>query len=93
MARTLEGYTETFCTMYGQKTIYIVLDDNQEKSNTNCPECSVCIIQSKLTGLPGPYALLTNVQYVLDSRGEIKPNYLAPAPPIFPHFLSRAPPL
>ena len=79
--------------MYGQKSIYIVLDDKQEKNNSNCPECSVCIIQAKLTGLPGPYALLTNVQYVLDSRGEVESNYLAPTPLIFTHFLSRAPPL
>jgi len=70
MARTLEGYTETFCTMYGQETIYIVLGNNQEQSNSNCPECSVCIIQAKLTGLPGPYSVLTHVQYILDSRGE-----------------------
>jgi len=93
MARTVEGYTETYCTMYGPKTVFIVLDDKQEKRNSKCPECSICIIQANLNAAPEPCSLLLDVRYLLDSRGEIEPLYLASNQLFFPRFLSRAPPV
>jgi hypothetical protein len=93
MARTVDGYTETVCTMYGPKTIFIVLDDKQEKRNSRCPECSVCVLQANLNGVPETCTLLIDVRYLLDSRGENEPLYLASNPLFFPRFLSRAPPV
>ena len=93
MARTVKGYTEIICTMYGQETIFIALKDNQEQSDPNCRECPVCIIQANLNGQLGPHTLLIDTRYVLDSRGQIEPLYLALHPLLFPRFLSRAPPV
>jgi len=93
MARTVDGYTETVCTMYGPKTIFVVLDDRQEKRNSKCPECSVCVLQANLNGTPEPSTILIDVRYLLDSRGEIESLYLAPNHFFFPRFLSRAPPV
>jgi len=84
MAQTAKGYTETICTMYGQETIFIALEDNQEQSNPNCRECPVCIIQANLNGQPEPYTLLIDARYVLDFRGQIEPLYLASYPLLFP---------
>ena len=67
MARTVNGYTETICTMYGPKTIFVVLDDNQEQNNPECRECSVCIFQANLNGQPESRLLLLDARFIEDT--------------------------
>lgn len=92
MAKNVVGYTDTVCTMNGQKTAFVVLKDNQEQSSPKCYECPACIIQANLNGLPEATPLLLDARYILDSREYIEPIYQALSPRLYPHFLSRAPP-
>jgi len=85
MAGTVEGYTETICTMYDQKTVFIAFGDNQEKTDPSCYKCPVCVLQANAGHLIGPY--------VLHSRAQIESLYLAPSPSFYSRFLSRAPPV
>lgn len=93
MARTVEGFTETYCTMYGQETNFIALEDSQEQTTPKCYECSVCILQANLNGQPVAFTPLLNARYVLDTKSPIEALFLAPNPLLFPRFLSRAPPV
>jgi len=92
MAQTVIGYSDTICTMYGPKTVFVVLDDESPQSDPKCWECSVCIIQANLNGQPEPPASLLQARFVeaVGQLGELL--YLAPNPEFIPRFLSRAPP-
>jgi len=93
MAGTIEGYTATLCTMYGQETVFIAFEDNQEKTDTSCYKCPACINQAKSSAWMGSYRSLIDTRYVLDSRVQIEPLYLAPPLAYYSRFLSRAPPV
>jgi len=93
MAGTIEGYTETFCTMYGQETVFIPFTDSQEKTDPSCYTCPVCVLQAKAGDSIGPYILLVDTQFILDPGVQIEPLYLAPPPSFYSRFLSRAPPV
>lgn len=92
MAQTVVGYTDTICTMYGPKTVFVVLDDEQQQSDPKCWECSVCIIQANLNGQPEPPAPLLEARFLEDVGRLAELFYPAPSPKFFPRFLSRAPP-
>lgn len=93
MPGTIQGYTETICTMYGQETVFIAFGDNQEKTDPNCNKCPVCVLQANAGQLIGPYAPLIDTRFVLHSRAQIESLYLAPSPSFYSRFLSRAPPV
>ena len=93
MAGTIQGYTATLCTMYGQETVFIAFEDNQEKTDPSCYKCPACINQAKSSPWTGPYTSLIDTRFVLDSRVQIEPLYLAPSPAYYSCFLSRAPPV
>ncbi len=97
MAQTVNGYkktgyTDTICTMYGPKTVFVVLGDEQPQSDPECWKCSVCIIQANLNGQPEPSAPLLEARFAEDVGQLTELLYLAPNPEFFPRFLSRAPP-
>jgi hypothetical protein len=92
MARTVIGYTDTICTMYGPKTIFVVLDDEQSQSDPKCWECSVCVLQANLNGQPEPSTSLIETRFLEDIGQLVELLYTAPDPVFFPRFLSRAPP-
>lgn len=92
MARSVDGYTDTICTMYGPKVVFVALDDNQEQSKPDCQECSVCILQANLNGQPQPVISLLEARFVEDSGRLAELLYADPRPLFFPPFLSRAPP-
>jgi len=93
MAGTIEGYTETLCTMYGQEAVFIPFTDSQEKTDPSCYKCPVCVLQAKAGDSIGPYVPLVDTQFVLDPGVQIEPLYLAPPPSFYSRFLSRAPPV
>ncbi|MCP4334652.1 MAG: hypothetical protein GY785_18515 [Gammaproteobacteria bacterium] len=92
MARSVDGYMDTICTMYGPKTIFVSLDDTQEQDKPECYECTVCIIQANLNGQPQPPVSLLEARFVEDSRQLSELLYADPGPLFFVRFLSRAPP-
>lgn len=92
MAQTVEGYTQTYCTMYGQETIFVAVGDLQQQSDPECLKCPTCIIQANFNGHPEPISLLVDARYSLDSRKQIEPIHLALNLSLFPRFQSRAPP-
>lgn len=92
MAQTVIGYTDTICTMYGPKTVFVVLDGEQPQRDPKCWECSVCIIQANLNGQPQPTASLLEGRFIEDVGQLTELLYLAPNHEFFPRFLSRAPP-
>jgi len=92
MARSVDGYTDTICTMYGSETIFFALGEKQEQDNPECQKCSVCIIQANLNGQPQSPGSLTEARFVEDTRRLVELLYPEPEPFFFPHFSSRAPP-
>ena len=92
MARSVDGYMNTICTMYGSKTIFVTLDDKQEQNKPECHECTVCIIQANLNGQPQPLISLLEARFVEDAGQLAELLYPDPGPLFFARFLSRAPP-
>jgi len=92
MARSVDGYMDTICTMYGPKTIFVALEDGQEQSKPDCQECSVCILQANLNGQPQPVVSLLEARFVEDSGRLAELLYPDPGARFFARFLSRAPP-
>jgi len=92
MARSIEGYVDTICTMYGPKTIFVARGDNQEQDKPECYECTLCIIQANLNGQPQPPVSLLEARFVEDARQLAELLYPDPGPLFFARFLSRAPP-
>jgi hypothetical protein len=93
MARSLDGYIDTICTMYGPKTVFVALGDNQEQEEPRCLECSVCIIQAHLNGQAQLPLLLLEARFVEDSGQLAELLYPEPEPLFVRCFLSRAPPV
>lgn len=93
MAGTVEGYTETFCTMYGQETVFVAFGDSQEKTDPSCYKCPACIFQVNAGNGIESYVALIDARFKLDHRAQIERLYLTPSPSFYSHFLSRAPPL
>ena len=92
MARSVDGYMDTICTMYGPKTIFVALDDKQEQNEPECQKCTVCIIQANLNGQPQPPISLLEVRFAEDAGQLAELLYPDPGPLFFVRFLSRAPP-
>jgi len=92
MARSVDGYMDTICTMYGSNTIFVTLDDKQEQNKPECQECTVCIIQANLNGQPQPPISLLEARFVEDAGQLVELLYPDPGPLFFARFLSRAPP-
>jgi hypothetical protein len=92
MAKSVSGYTDTLCTMYGPVTVFVKLDDGQQQGNPKCHECSVCIIQANLNAQPLAYDLRLDARYLLDRDSPSGPLSRVANPPLFTNFLSRAPP-
>ena len=92
MARSVDGYMDTICTMYGPKIIFVTLDDKQEQNKPECQECTVCIIQANLNGQPQPPVSLLEARFAEDAGQVAELLYPDPGPPFFVRFLSRAPP-
>ncbi len=93
MARSVDGYFDTICTMYGAKTVFVALEQGEEQKKIDCWECSVCILQANLDGQPQPVVSSLEVRFVEDSRRLSELLYPDPEPLFFAAFLSRAPPL
>ena len=92
MANSVDGYTDTLCTMYGTVTVFVKLDDEQQQSQTDCYECSVCILQAQLNAEAVAPVLWLDVRYRRVTDVHAGPLYRASANPVYSPFLSRAPP-
>ena len=92
MAKSVTGYTDTLCTMYGPVTVFVKLEDVKQQDNPRCHECSVCIIQANLNAQPVAHDLRLDARYLLDRDSPIGPLSQVANPPLFTNFLSRAPP-
>ncbi|MCP4387972.1 MAG: hypothetical protein GY802_06735 [Gammaproteobacteria bacterium] len=92
MAKSANGYSDTLCTMYGPVTVFVKLEDGEPGDKPNCYECSVCIIQANLNAEPVSHDLQLETRYRLDPNSSSGPLYQIANPPLFPSFLSRAPP-
>lgn len=92
MAKSVTGYTDTLCTMYGPVTVFVKLEEGQQPDNPKCHECAVCIIQANLHAQPVAHDLRHDGLYLLNQISLL--GLLSPVadPPLFTHFLSRAPP-
>jgi len=92
MAKSVSGYTDTLCTMYGTVSVFVELEDGEPRDKPECYECSVCIIQANLNAEPVSHVLRLETRYRLDPNNSFGPLYRIANPPLFPSFLSRAPP-
>lgn len=92
MARSVDGYTDTICTMYGPKIIFVEMGEKQEQDRLECQDCPVCILQANLNGQAQPPLSLLEVRFVEDNRQLAELLYPDPEPFFMPRFLSRAPP-
>ena len=92
MAKSVAGYTDTLCTMYGPVTVFVKLDDEQVKDNPECYECSVCVIQGNLNGTPVVHVFQLAARYLPDAGNALGARYQVSNNPSYTLFLSRAPP-
>ena len=93
MANTMDGYTDTLCTMYGPVTVVVQqLDDEQEQARFNCYDCSVCILQAQLNAQAVMHVWSPDARYVPVTSARAGPLYRVSYPPVYSPFLSRAPP-
>lgn len=92
LAKTVDGYTDTLCTMYGPVTVFVKLDDEQNRSRTECFECSVCILQAQLNAEAMAHVLSLDTRYIPVASARAGPLYQVSNPPVYSPFLSRAPP-
>ena len=92
MAKSVNGYTDTLCTMYGPVTVFIKIEDDEPKDRSACYECSICIIQANLNAGPVYQGLQLETRYRLDADVSPGPLFQVPNLTLFPNFFSRAPP-
>jgi hypothetical protein len=92
MAKSVAGYTDTLCTMYGPVTVFVKLQDEQVQDNPKCYECSVCAIQGNLNGTPVVHVFKLEARYLPDTGNTHGPRYQVSTNPSYSLFLSRAPP-
>lgn len=92
MAKSVAGYTDTICTMYGQITVFVKLDQGQQQDSPKCHECPVCIIQANLNAQPLAHDLRLETRYLLDHKSLSWANSPVAEPALRINFLSRAPP-
>ena len=92
MAKSTAGYTDTVCTMYGQITVFVRLDQNQQQDRLKCHECSVCIIQANLNAQPVVHDLRLDTRYLPGQNSLSRPLPRFTGPALLLNFLSRAPP-
>jgi len=92
MAKSTAGYTDTICTMYGQITVLVKLDQDQQKDSLKCHECSVCIIQANLNAQPVTHDLALDTRYLPGQNSLSQPLSRFTGPALLLNFLSRAPP-
>ncbi|MDX1726749.1 MAG: hypothetical protein R3203_02885 [Pseudoalteromonas tetraodonis] len=93
MAKTVAGYTDTLCTMYGPVTVFVTLEDEQVQDNPECYECSVCVIQGNLNGMPVAHVLRLEARYLPNAGNAPGPRHEVSGSPSYTLFLSRAPPV
>jgi hypothetical protein len=93
MASTPDGYKQTVCTVYGSKTIFVAFENKQQQKSPACFECPACIVQANASGWIEADNPFVEPHFMLHQPGRKDQSYLAPAEPLFPNFLSRAPPL
>lgn len=93
MASASAGYTDTFCTMYGQITVFVAFEDQQQPEQSECEKCLVCIFQANLNATPEPGPILLESRYLLNESIEREALYLVTTPFRYRPFLSRAPPV
>jgi len=92
MAKSVAGYTDTLCTMYGQITVFVKLDEGQQQDSPKCHECPVCIIHANLNAQPLAHDLWLDTRYLLDQNSLSRRLSLVAEPALRVNFLSRAPP-
>jgi len=92
MAKSMAGYTDTICTMYGQITVFVKLDTGQQQDSPKCHECPACIIQANFNAQPVAHDLLLDARYLPDQNSLSRPLSLVTGPALRINFLSRAPP-
>ena len=92
MAKSVSGYTDTLCTMYGPVTVFVKIEDDEPEDRPACNECSVCIIQANLNAVPVCHDLQLETRYRLDADVSPGPLSQVVSFTLFPSFFSRAPP-
>ncbi len=92
MAKAVDGYTDTLCTLYGPVTVFVPLADESQQSQNECFECPVCILQANLNGEAVVHALWQIPNYFDDGSAQAGPLYHVSILPLYAPFLSRAPP-
>ena len=92
MAKSTAGYTDTICTMYGQITVFVRLDQDQQQDRLKCYDCSVCITQANLNAQPVIHDLLLATRYLRGQNSLSGPLSRVTGPALLLNFLSRAPP-
>ncbi len=94
VASTANGYSETICSSYGLKTVFISFETEQQQKPSDCFECPPCIVQANAGDWIEADVTFTEPRFVRHQPGQAEPLYWASlSEPHFFRFLSRAPPL
>jgi len=92
MAKSIPGYFDTLCTMYGPVTVFVKLDAVEQLDDPECYECSGCIIQANLNAQPVAHDLRLEARYLMDQDSPGGPLFRVGDPLQYLNFLTRAPP-
>ncbi len=92
-ASTPDGYSQVICTLNGFKTVIVALEDEQQQNPPGGYECPACIAQANANGWIEADSPFIEPRFILRQSARNNPFYRASTEPVFPHFLSRAPPL
>ncbi len=92
MAKSVDGFTDTYCTMYGTVTVFIEFEDEQTTDVPKCYECAACAFQTNLNAQPVTHVFQLEARYLPDLGRAAGALYQVANPPPYSPFLSRAPP-
>ena len=92
MAKSANGYIDTYCTMNGAVTVFVEFEDGQSGDAPRCYECVACVLQANLDAQPVAHLYRLEGCYLADSDKVAGPAHPVDNPPPYAHFQSRAPP-
>lgn len=92
MAKSPNGYTDVYCTMYGAVKVFVEFESEPSGDVPRCYECTVCVLQANLEAQPMVHLFRLEGHYLADPGRIAGLSYRATIPPPYSHFQSRAPP-
>ncbi len=91
MSKSVAGYTDIVCTLYGTKLVFVPLEEQQRQVPPACDECPACILQLGDDEAPlGPGTTAERIHHLTSGLAAVPVP--APEPGYSSLYLIRGPP-